>query len=75
MVSVMIFVSCRTRARGLHPSFVDRLQRQLQNLVGAGNTVVIERDMQIIAGSDWVIDIGLWGGDEGGHIVAAGPPT
>jgi excinuclease ABC subunit A len=61
---------------GLHPSDVDRLQRQLQNLVTAGNTVVvIEHDMQIIAASDWVIDIGPGAGDEGGNIVAAGPPA
>jgi excinuclease ABC subunit A len=61
---------------GLHPSDVERLQRQLQNLVSAGNTVVVvEHDMQIIAASDWVIDIGPGAGDEGGHIVAAGTPA
>ncbi len=61
---------------GLHPSDVDRLQRQLQNLVTAGNTVVvIEHDMHVIAASDWVIDMGPGAGDEGGHIVAAGPPS
>jgi excinuclease ABC subunit A len=61
---------------GLHPSDVERLQRQLQNLVAAGNTVVVvEHDMQIIAASDWVIDIGPGAGDEGGHIVAAGVPA
>ena len=60
---------------GLHPSDVERLQRQLQNLVTAGNTVVvIEHDMQIVAASDWVIDIGPGAGDEGGRIIAAGPP-
>jgi excinuclease ABC subunit A len=61
---------------GLHPPDVDRLQRQLQNLVTAGNTVVvIEHDMQIIAASDWVIDMDPGAGDEGGRIVAAGPPA
>jgi excinuclease ABC subunit A len=60
---------------GLHPSDVDRLLRQLQNLVAAGNTViVVEHDVQVIASSDWVIDMGPGAGDEGGHIVAAGPP-
>jgi excinuclease ABC subunit A len=29
----------------------------------------------VVAGSDWVIDIGPGAGDEGGHIVAAGPPA
>jgi excinuclease ABC subunit A len=31
--------------------------------------------MQIIASSDWVIDMGPGAGDEGGQIVTAGPPT
>lgn len=61
---------------GLHPSDIDRLQRQLQNLVTNGNTVIaIEHDMQIVAASDWVIDIGPGAGDEGGQIVAAGTPA
>jgi excinuclease ABC subunit A len=60
---------------GLHPSDVDRLLRQLQNLIDAGNTIiVVEHDMQVIASSDWVIDMGPGAGEEGGNIVAAGPP-
>jgi excinuclease ABC subunit A len=60
---------------GLHPSDVERLQRQLQTLVAAGNTViVVEHDMQVIAGSDWILDIGPGAGDEGGRIIAEGPP-
>jgi excinuclease ABC subunit A len=60
---------------GLHPSDVERLQRQLHALVAAGNTViVIEHDMQLIASSDWVIDVGPGAGDEGGRIIAQGPP-
>ena len=31
--------------------------------------------MRVVAGSDWVIDIGPGAGDEGGHIVAEGPPA
>jgi excinuclease ABC subunit A len=60
---------------GLHPSDVEGLERQLQNLVAGGNTVVVvEHDMQIIAASDWVIDMGPGAGDEGGQIVVSGPP-
>ncbi len=60
---------------GLHPSDVERLAAQLDGLVAAGNTVIlVEHDMQVVAGSDWVIDIGPGAGDEGGRIVAAGPP-
>jgi excinuclease ABC subunit A len=44
--------------------------------VEAGNTViVVEHEMRIVAGSDWVIDIGPGAGEEGGHVVAAGTPA
>ena len=61
---------------GLHPSDVDKLMKQLDGLVASGNTVVVvEHDMDMVAGSDWVIDIGPGAGDEGGKVVASGPPT
>jgi excinuclease ABC subunit A len=61
---------------GLHPSDVEKLLKQLHSLVEAGNTVVVvEHDMHMVATSDWVIDIGPGAGDEGGQVVAAGPPT
>ena len=60
---------------GLHPFDVEKLLVQLERLVTAGNTVVlVEHDMRVIADSDWVIDMGPGAGDEGGQIVAAGPP-
>jgi excinuclease ABC subunit A len=60
---------------GLHPSDVERLLRQLQRLVAAGNNViVVEHDMQVIACCDWLIDIGPGPGEEGGRIVAEGTP-
>ncbi len=61
---------------GLHPSDVEKLLKQLDGLVEAGNTVVVvEHDMHVVANSDWVIDIGPGAGDEGGRVVAAGPPV
>ncbi|RYD91921.1 MAG: ATP-binding cassette domain-containing protein, partial [Sphingobacteriales bacterium] len=60
---------------GLHPSDVQKLIVQLNRLVDAGNTViVVEHDMDVIAQSDWVIDIGPGAGEEGGRIVAQGTP-
>lgn len=60
---------------GLHPSDVEKLNRQLQGLVEGGNTViVVEHDMSVAADSDWIIDIGPGAGSEGGRIVAEGPP-
>jgi excinuclease ABC subunit A len=31
--------------------------------------------MGVIAGSDWVIDVGPGAGDEGGRVCASGPPA
>ena len=60
---------------GLHPADVEKLMRQLGGLVASGNSVVVvEHDMDVVAGSDWIIDIGPGAGDEGGKVVAAGPP-
>lgn len=60
---------------GLHPSDVVKLLRQLNGLVDSGNTViVVEHDMHVVASSDWVIDIGPGAGEEGGRLVAEGPP-
>lgn len=54
---------------------VEKLLAQLDRLVEAGNTIVIvEHDMRVVAGSDWVIDMGAGAGDEGGKIVVAGTP-
>jgi excinuclease ABC subunit A len=54
---------------------VERLVRVLHRLVDAGNTVVvIEHNLDVIAESDLVLDLGPEGGDAGGRIVAAGSP-
>ena len=61
---------------GLHPSDVQRLVAQLDGLVELGNTVIlVEHDMDIIAASDYVIDMGPGAGEAGGAIVASGTPA
>lgn len=60
---------------GLHPSDVEKLMVQLKGLVASGNTViVVEHDMDVIAASDWIIDVGPGPGTKGGTIVAQGTP-
>ncbi|HIE52777.1 MAG TPA: excinuclease ABC subunit A, partial [Armatimonadetes bacterium] len=60
---------------GLHFEDVKRLLEVLNRLVDAGNTVVcIEHNLEVIKTADYIIDLGPEGGEEGGYVVAAGPP-
>jgi excinuclease ABC subunit A len=44
-------------------------------LLEAGATIiVIDHDLDLLAGSDHLIDMGPGGGPDGGHIIAAGTP-
>jgi excinuclease ABC subunit A len=60
---------------GLHFEDIKMLLIVLNTLVERGNTVVvIEHNLDVIKTSDWIIDLGPEGGDDGGRIIASGTP-
>jgi excinuclease ABC subunit A len=60
---------------GLHHEDIRRLIDILHRLVDEGHTVVvIEHHMAIAAEADWILDLGPEAGENGGRIVAQGPP-
>jgi excinuclease ABC subunit A len=60
---------------GLHFHDVARLLKVLQQLVEAGNTVlVIEHNLDVLKTADFLIELGPEGGDAGGRVVASGTP-
>ncbi len=60
---------------GLHTDDVSKLINVLQRLCSAGNSLlVIEHNLDVIKTADYIIDLGPEGGDNGGTVVAQGPP-
>ncbi len=60
---------------GLHPADIRHLLQTLNRLVDNGNSVIIiEHNLDIIKGADYIIDLGPEGGDKGGEIVVVGTP-
>jgi excinuclease ABC subunit A len=61
-------------ARGLGAGEVGQLLATLRRLAADGHLVVaVEHNLDFIAGSDWIIDLGPGGGADGGQILAEGP--
>ena len=60
---------------GLHQRDNDRLLITLKRLRDLGNTViVVEHDEEAIRAADYLIDMGILAGVNGGNVVAAGLP-
>jgi len=60
---------------GLHFDDIKKLVKVLEDLVDAGNTVVVvEHNLDLIKMADYIIDLGPEGGERGGEIVAQGTP-
>jgi excinuclease ABC subunit A len=60
---------------GLHPRDTAQLLGNLRDLVQRGSTVlVVEHDADFIRGADYLIDLGPRGGQDGGQLLASGPP-
>jgi excinuclease ABC subunit A len=54
---------------------VKKLLDVLHRLTDLGNTIIIiEHNLDVIRNADWIIDLGPEGGEDGGRIVAQGPP-
>lgn len=60
---------------GLHTKDNGKLLDVFQRIVNKGNSVIIiEHNLDFIAASDWVIELGPGGGRQGGHIIFEGTP-
>ncbi len=60
---------------GLHFQDIQVLLLALRRLVAAGHSlIVVEHNLDVIRAADWVIDLGPDAGDDGGRVVAQGPP-
>jgi excinuclease ABC subunit A len=60
---------------GLHFDDINRLLTAFRHLIEAGGSIIIiEHNLDVIKSADWIIDLGPEGGDEGGSVVAQGPP-
>ncbi|OGB84775.1 excinuclease ABC subunit A [candidate division TM6 bacterium RIFCSPHIGHO2_12_FULL_32_22] len=60
---------------GLHNEDIEKLLKVLNRLVDKGNSIlVIEHNLDVLKTADYIIDLGLEGGDKGGVIVAKGTP-
>jgi excinuclease ABC subunit A len=60
---------------GLHFHDIKKLLASFYALLDKGHTViVVEHNLDLIKCADYIIDLGLYGGDTGGEVIAQGTP-
>ncbi|WP_031425613.1 excinuclease ABC subunit UvrA [Flavimarina sp. Hel_I_48] len=60
---------------GLHFHDIKKLLASFEALIKNGHSIlVVEHNLDLIKCADYVIDLGLDGGEEGGHLIASGTP-
>ncbi len=58
---------------GLHPANIVGLSGVMADLVADGNSVVlVDHDTQVLAGADWIVEMGPGAGAAGGQVIAQG---
>ncbi|SIS43170.1 excinuclease ABC subunit A [Corynebacterium appendicis CIP 107643] len=59
---------------GLHPSERGAVLEICRRFIDAGNSVLlVEHDMELVAQTDWLVDVGPHAGEQGGEVVYSGP--
>ena len=83
-VKLAYFLSIKTKSQnglflfdepttGLHFDDINKLLKSINQLIDNGNSVIIiEHNLEVIKASDYVIDLGPYGGNKGGEIVFQG---
>lgn len=60
---------------GLHMQDVEKLLTLFDDLVAAGNSlIIVEHNLQVICQADWLIDVGPDAGIYGGEVLYSGTP-
>ena len=61
---------------GLHPSERGAVLDICRRFIDAGNSVLlVEHDMELVAQTDWLVDVGPLAGERGGEVVYSGPTS
>ena len=61
---------------GLHPSERGAVLDICRRFIDAGNSVLlVEHDMELVAQTDWLVDVGPLAGERGGNVVYSGPTS